>query len=43
MKAFDMYKKAKEIHIKEMAEIYRREIDPRAYQALIDYVVDIND
>ena len=41
--AFNAYKAFKEAHIKELAEKYKDTIDPRAYQALLNYEVDIND
>lgn len=41
--AFNVYKTFKEAHIKELAEKYKDTIDPRAYQALLNYEVDIND
>lgn len=41
--AFIAYKTFKEAHIKEQAELYKNEIEPRAYQALINYKVDIED
>lgn len=41
--AFQTYKTFKEAHIKELAEKYKDTIDPRAYQALMNYEVDIND
>lgn len=41
--AFLAYKKTKENHIKEMAEIYRHSMDIRAYNALMRYTVDITD
>lgn len=41
--AFSAYKTFKEAHIKELAEKYKDTIDPRAYRALINYEVDIND
>lgn len=41
--AFNAYKTFKESHIKELAEKYKGTIDPRAYQALLNYEVDIND
>ena len=41
--AFNAYKTFKEPYIKELAEKYKDTIDPRAYQALMNYEVDIND
>jgi hypothetical protein len=41
--AFQAYKTAKEIYIKEMADKWKPEITPQTYQALIDYVVEITD
>jgi hypothetical protein len=41
--AFEVYKNFKEAHIKTQAEVYKHEIDERAYQALINYKVDIGD
>ena len=41
--AFLVYKQAKEDYIKEVAEEYKDKIDPRAYEALMNYEVDIND
>lgn len=41
--AFQAYKEFKEAHIKELAEKYKDTIDPRAYQALINYEVSIDD
>lgn len=41
--AFQAYKAAKEKYIKEQAEIYKDVIDPRAYLALLNYEVDIDD
>ena len=41
--AFNAYKTFKEAHIKELAEKYKGTIDARAYQALLNYEVDIND
>ena len=37
------YKKAKEEYIKELADKYRDLLDPRAYEALYNYTVDIDD
>ena len=39
--AFKEYKLFKEAHIKTQAELYKNEIEPRAYQALINYKVNI--
>ena len=41
--AFKEYKLFKESHIKAQAEVYKHEIDPRAYQALLNYKVNIED
>lgn len=41
--AFQAYKFFKEAHIKEVAEKYKDTIDSRAYQALLNYEVHIND
>lgn len=41
--AFNAYKTFKETHIKELAEKYKGTIDPRAYQALLNYEVNIDD
>jgi hypothetical protein len=41
--AFSVYKAFKESHIKELAEKYKTTIDPRAYKALLNYEVCIND
>lgn len=41
--AFYAYKREKEIYLKELAEKWRCSIDPRAYNALIAYSVDIED
>lgn len=41
--AFLTYKQAKEAYIKEVAEEYKGKIDPRAYEALMKYEVEITD
>jgi len=41
--AFQAYKTFKEAYIKEQAELYKDSIDPRAYLALLNYEVDIDD
>lgn len=41
--AFAAYKRAKEENIKRIAELYRCQIDPRAYTALMAYEVEITD
>jgi len=41
--AFLAYKKAKENYIKLVANKYRNDIDPRAYDALMEYKVEITD
>ena len=43
LEAFNAYKEAKETFIKEQAEKWRGKIDERAYEALMDYEVDITD
>ena len=43
MEAFNAYKKAKESFIKELANKWKDQIDPRAYNALINYRVEITD
>lgn len=37
--AYEAYKHAKEAHIKDMANLYQHELDPRAYAALMIYQV----
>ena len=41
--AFQAYKEAKESHIKEVAELWKDEIDERAYKALMRWSVEITD
>lgn len=43
LEAFNAYKIAKENYIKELAEKYKHQIDQRAYNALINYQVEITD
>ena len=43
IEAFNAYKIAKELYIKEQAEKYKSQIDPRAYEALMNYQVEITD
>jgi hypothetical protein len=43
LEAFNAYKQAKESFIKEQAEKYKSQIDPRAYNALMNYEVNIDD
>lgn len=41
--AFEAYKTFKESYIKQVAEQYKSQIDPRAYKALLEYEVNIDD
>ena len=43
IEAFKAYKKAKESFIKEQANKWKSQIDERAYNALMNYTVNIND
>ena len=43
LEAFNTYKQAKESFIKEQAEKWKGKIDERAYEALINYAVEITD
>ena len=43
IKAFNAYKEAKEAFVKEQAEKWKSQIDPRAYKALMNYQVEITD
>jgi len=41
--AFETYKSFKETVVKQLAEKYKDQLDPRAYQVLINYEVSVND
>jgi hypothetical protein len=41
--AFLAYKTYKEVLIKQIAEQYKHQLDPRAYEALVKYTVEITD
>ena len=43
LEAFNAYKKAKEAFVKEQAEKWKSQIDERAYEALMNYTVEITD
>ena len=43
IEAFNAYKTAKENYLKELAEKWKSKIDERAYNALMNYEVSIND
>ena len=43
IEAFNAYKQAKEIYIKEQANKWKDKIDERAYEALMNYTVEITD
>ena len=43
LEAYNTYKKAKEAFVKEQAEKWKGKVDPRAYEALMNYTVDIDD
>ena len=43
IEAFNAYKKAKEVFVKEVAEKWKSQIDERAYNALMNYEVEIDD
>ena len=43
IEAFNAYKKAKEAFIKEQAKKWKLQIDERAYNALMNYQVDVTD
>ena len=43
IEAFEAYKTAKELYIKEVANKFKSQIDNRAYNALMNYKVEITD
>ena len=43
LEAFEAYKQAKEYFIKEQASNWKDQIDERAYNALMNYTVEIAD
>ena len=43
IEAFNAYKNTKEVFVKEQANKWESQIDPRAYEALINYQVEITD
>ena len=43
LEAFNVYKQAKESFIKEQANKFKSQIDDRAYNALMNYTVEITD
>ena len=43
LEAFNAYKQAKEAFVKEQAEKWKSQIDERAYEALMNYTVEITD
>ena len=43
IEAFNAYKNTKEVFVKEQAKKWKSQIDPRAYEALMSYTVEITD
>lgn len=43
IEAFNAYKSAKEVHIKEVADKWKGQLDPRVYAAMMAYNVEITD
>ena len=43
LEAFNAYKKAKELRIKELADKWKDKLEPRVYEALYNYEVEITD
>ena len=43
IEAFNAYKQAKEVFVKEVAEKWKSQIDKRAYDSLMNYTVEITD
>ena len=43
IEAFNAYKQAKEAFVKEQANVWKSQIDDRAYEALMKYTVNIDD
>ena len=41
--AFYTYKTAKELYIKDIANKWKDQVDPRVYEALMNYQVEITD
>ena len=41
--AFCAYKEEKETYIREVADIWKNKLDPRVYEALYNYKVEITD
>ena len=42
-KAFNAYKKAKEAHVKDVANKWKDKIDPSVYEALMNWTINIDD